>query len=212
MKCTKLFALLVILTAGAAHAQQAIVEDYVVNAQYRGEIKKGFKDLGRGKASYEPVGTTGFKVKMKGEVSHPDGSTTYAFTLIQTFALEGNSVKLVSTEKKEMNAAAAPHEPWITELVPFAYLARRLPVPNLEAGAGEGSRTLSYSGQTFTLAYAKSERQVEVSMLRNGDMTGKFFFTPGTPKGFATLEKFRMWFPKAKIMITFAVSKSSGSI
>ena len=211
MKCMSLFALLVILTAGAAHAQ-GIVEDYVVNAQYRGEIKKGFKDLGRGKASYEPVGTTGFKVKMKGEVSHPDGSTTYSFTLIQTFALEGNTVKLVATEKKEMNAAAAPHEPWISELVPFAYLARRLPVPNLDAGAGEGSRSLNYSGQTFTLNYAKSERQVEVSMLRNGEMTGKFFFTPGMPKGFAPLEKFRMWFPKAKIMITFAVSKSTGSI
>lgn len=208
---SRLFALLVILIAGAAHAQ-AVVEDYVVNAQYRGEIKKGFKDLGKGKASYEPVGSSGFKVKMKGEVSHPDGSTTYSFTLIQSFQLEGNSVRLVGTEKKEMNKDAAPHEAWIVELVPFAYLARRLPVPNLEAGGGEASRSLRYSGQTFTLNYAKSERQIEVSMLRNGEMTGKFFFTPGTPKGFAPLEKFRMWFPKAKIMITFAVTASTGTI
>lgn len=208
---SRLLALLVILIAGAAHAQ-AVVEDYVVNAQYRGEIKKGFKDLGRGKASYEPVGSSGFKVKMKGEVSHPDGSTSYSFTLIQSFQLEGNNVRLVGTEKKEMNKDAAPHEAWIVELVPFAYLARRLPVPNLEAGGGEASRSLRYSGQTFTLNYAKSERQIEVSMLRNGEMTGKFFFTPGTPKGFAPLEKFRMWFPKAKIMITFAVTASNGTI
>lgn len=208
---SRLSALLVILLAGAAHAQ-AVVEDYVVNAQYRGEIKKGFKDLGRGKASYEAVGGSGFKVKMKGEVSHPDGSTTYSFTLIQSFQLEGNNVRLLGTEKKEMSKDAAPHEAWIVELVPFAYLARRLPVPNLESGAGEASRSLRYSGQTFTLSYAKSERQVEVSMLRNGELTGKFFFAPGAPKAFATLEKFRMWFPKAKIMITFAVSASTGTI
>ena len=212
MKRAISFVLLVILMASAARAQ-AIVEDYVVNAQYRGEIKKGFKDLGRGKASYEAVGGSGFKVKMKGEVNHPDGTTTYSFTLIQTFQLEGNSVKLVSTEKKEMNPAAAPHEMWISELVPFAYLARRLPVPVLDgAGGGETSRTIRYAGQTFTLSYAKSERQIEVSMLRNGEMTGKFFFTPGAAKGFAPLDKFRMWFPKAKIMITFAVSKSTGSL
>lgn len=211
MKSASLMVLVVVLAAGAARAQ-AIVEDYVVNAQYRGEIKRGFKDLGRGKASYEAVGGSGFKVKMKGEVSHPDGSTSYSFTLIQAFQLEGNNVRLVGTEKKEMNKEAAPHEAWIVELVPFAYLARRLPVPNLEAGGGEASRMLRYAGQTFTLNYTRTERQVEVSMLRNGDITGKFFFTPGTHKGFAPLEKFRMWFPRAKIMITFAVSKSTGNI
>lgn len=211
MKLPASWVLLVLLASGVAHAQ-AVIEDYVVNAQYRGEIKKGFRDLGRGKASYESVGGSGFKVKMKGEVSHPDGTSTYSFTLIQSFQLEGNNVRLAGTEKKEMNAAAAPHEAWIVELVPFAYLARRLPVPNMDGGGGETSRTLRYAGQTFTLNYAKSERQIEVSMLRNGDLTGKFFFAPGAPRGFASLEKFRMWFPKAKIMITFAVSKTTGTI
>ena len=198
------------LALAVSASAQAVIEDYVVNAQYRGAVNKGFKDLGRGKASYEAVGGSGFKVKMKGEVNHPDGSSTYSFTLIQTFQLEGNNVRLVNTEKKEMNAAAAPHESWIVELVPFAYLARRLPVPAIEGG--DNSRTIRYQGQAFTLSYARSERQIEVSMLRNGELSGKFFFNPGTPKGFAGLEKFRMWFPKAKIMISFAVSKTTGSI
>ena len=207
MKTILCFAL---ATLCAAPAFAQVVEEYTVNAQYRGEIKKGFKDLGAGKASYEPVGGNGFKVKMKGEVKTPDGASTYAFTLIQSFALEGNGVKLVATEKKEMNEGAKPHESWITELVPFAYLVRRLPVPALDRG--ETSRDIRYAGQTFSLAYAKTERQVEVSLMRNGELSAKFFFAPGQPKGFATLEKFRMWFPKAKIMITFAVTKSTGSI
>jgi hypothetical protein len=205
------FALATLIAALPAVAADAVVEEYIVNAQYRdGAIHKAFRDLGRGKASYEPTGPASFRVKMKGEVRHPDGNTHYAFTLFQTFQLAGNDVKLTATEKRELNEHARPHESWISELVPFAYLARKLPIPAI---TGEDtSRTMRYQGTSFTLRYGKSERQVEVTLLKKDETVGKFFFSPGASKGWAPLDKFRMWFPRAKIMITFSVAKSSGTI
>lgn len=209
---THLFGLaLAALASAVPAAAEAVVEEYVVNAQYRdGAIHKAFRDLGRGKASYEPTGPASFRVKMKGEVQHPDGNIKYAFTLYQDFQLAGNDVKLLATERKDMNEHARPHEAWITELVPFAYLARKLPVPDVSGG--DTARTIRYQGQPFTLRYARSERQTEVTLLKKDETVGKFFFSPGSHRGWAPLDKFRMWFPRAKIMITFSVSKSTGKL
>src|ERR1043166_7880628 len=111
----------IVLALGLATVAQGagIIEDYHVNAQYRGGVKKGFADIGTGKAAYEPLGGASFRVKVKAEVKHPKEEKTYAFNISQTFELSGNDIRVLSTERKELNEAAAPHEHQIVEMLPF---------------------------------------------------------------------------------------------
>lgn len=192
--------------AAQALAGSGIVENYTINAQYRGGVKKGFQDLGSGKVAYESLGGSAFRVKVKGDVRHPNEDKEYSFRIYEKFSLAGNSVRLDGVEKKELNEHAAPHEARITELLPFAYLVRRLPAP--AATGGDASRTLSFNGQSYTLRYRTTETNTEVDLLRGDTQMGKFFLQPGTSGGFAKLEKFRMPLPAEELVVSFVTSDS----
>src|SRR4051794_13797251 len=99
-----------LLVSSAAVAATNVVETYEVNAQYRGAIKKGFRSIGNGKAAFQQLSANTFRVKAKADANHPDHKRHLALELWQTFRVDGNSVSLVSTEKKWFNKDAAPYE------------------------------------------------------------------------------------------------------
>jgi hypothetical protein len=198
------FALAVI--SGTAMAASGVVETYTVNAQYRGGVKKGFQDLGTGKVSYESIGPSAFRVRVKGEVRHPDQNKEYTFNISERYQISGNSVRETAVEKKQLNEHAKPHEQRITELIPFAYLVRQLPAP-ADTG-GDTSRALSYRGQQYTLRYRDTEKNREVELYRGESFLGKFFLEPGASGNFAKLEKFRLALPEEDLVVSFVVSDS----
>lgn len=196
-----LLALAVALASAGSAAAAGLVEDYSVNAQYRGAVKKGFQDIGSGKAAYEPLGGAAFRVKVKATVRHPKEDKEYAFNISQSYLVSGNAIRATATEKMELNATALPHERQITELLPFAYLARTLPVP-ADTG-GERSRSFSFNGQTYVLRYSNTERDHEVSLYRGSEPLGKFFLQPERTGQFAQLEKFRILLPSDDLVVSF---------
>lgn len=195
-----------LLTAGAAVAASGIVETYTVNAQYRGGVKKGFQDIGSGKVAYESLGPTAFRMRVKGEVKHPEEDKEYAFQISERYQVSGSSIRETAVEKKSLNEHAKPHEGRITELIPFAYLVRRLPAP--AATGGDPSHSLSFRGQNYTLRYRDTERNREVELYRGESFLGKFFLEPGADGNFARLEKFRLALPEEDLVISFVVSDS----
>lgn len=197
---------LALVSGGAAFAASGIVEDYTVNAQYRGGVKKGFRDLGTGKAAYEPMGGSAFRVRVKGHVKHPDEPKEYTFELSGRYQLSGNAIRELGVDKKKMNDHAARHEQRITELVPFAYLVRQLPAP--AGNGGERSRSLTFRGQTYTLRYRDTERNREIDLYRGESFLGKFFLVSGSSGGFARLEKFRLALPEEDLVVSFVVNNA----
>src|SRR5688500_12510199 len=99
-----------VVATGAAVAASGVVETYTVNAQYRGGVKKGVQDLGTGKVSYEPMGSSAFRVRVKGEVRHPEEDKAYSFNISERYQLSGNTVSATAVEKKQLNEHAKPHE------------------------------------------------------------------------------------------------------
>ena len=192
-------------TCTAAFAA-GLAEEYSVNAQYRGAVNKGFRQLGTGSASYESLGGSAFRVRAKGEVKHPENDKIYQFDIAQTFRVNGDSVSLTGTEKKQINAAAAPHESRISELIPFAYLVRLMPAPD---EGGDPVRTLSYRGQTYALRYRNAEGRTEVDLYKGDSLVGKFFMAgplvAGRP---ARVSKFRINIPEEKLMVSFITSNA----
>lgn len=187
--------------AAWAVAGSAVVEQYDVNAQYRGGVKKGFPELGQCKGSYLEVGPGAFQVKIKGQVRHPEENKMYEFDVRQTFSLEGDQIRMTSQEKLELNEHAKPNEDRITEVVPFAYMVRHLPLPKQGAGAPE--RAFHYGGQLYTLRYAQVEGRSEVSLFRGEDLRGKFFLVPGRDAQFSDLVKFRVLLPGEQLVVSF---------
>ena len=194
------------LCLAAPLAAQGLVESYTVNAQYRGGVKKGFQDLGSGKVAYEPLGGAAFRVRAKGEVRHPEEDKDYAFKIYERFEVQGNAVRTTAVEKKELNEHARAHEGKITEVLPFAYLVRQLPVP---AGDGDASRTFNYQGQQYTLRYRMVESKREVDLYRGETFLGKFFLeSDPAPGRMAKLEKFRIALPEEDLVVSFVVNSS----
>lgn len=190
---------------GAAVSVHAagFVETYAVNAQYRGAVKKGYQEIGEGKVAYDALEGTGFRVRALGQVRHPDDGRVYAFKAYESFELSGSTITSTGVERRELNEHARPHEEKITEVMPFAYLVRVLRPPR---GDGDPTRTFTFRQKLYTLRWRRTERNVEVDLLRDDTLVGKFFLLPGTGP-VAPLEKFRIPIPAEKLVVSFIVAE-----
>lgn len=195
----------VAFAAGAAHALE-VVETYAVNAQYRGAVKKGFRDLGAGSVRYVALDPATFRVEVNAVVRHPEERREFRFRIHETFRLEGRRLSGVRLERAELNAAARPHEDEVRELLPFAYLVRKLEAP--AHTGGERSRTIRFRGHPYTIRYRTTERNEEAELYRGNTLRGKFFMEKGR-RTFAALEKFRIWLPDEELMVSFIVTDST---
>ena len=189
--------------SGPVWSAQPISEQYMVNAQYRGGVKKGFSDIGRGHAVYQQLSPMSFKVEVEGRAHHPNKSNDYVFDMSQTFQVAGNEIRLTGTEKMNLNENAKQNEAQLTEMMPFAYLARTLPVPG---GGGDQTRMLNYRGQSYALRYRQAEGALEVTVYRGEEMLGKFFLGSDPGPQMAQLQKFRVAIPEDHLMVSFVVT------
>jgi hypothetical protein len=188
------------LLAGQA---RGFVEDYRVNAQYRGSLKKGFQDLGTGKVSYQSLGSTAFRVHAAATVRHPKQSKQYTFDVDESFDVSGNVIHSTALVRDDMNENARPHERRIREVLPFAYLVRYLPPPS---ETGDPSRHFTYEGQSYTLRYRHTEKNIEAELFRGEVFLGKFFLLADAGWRPAAMEKFRIALPEEDLVASFIVT------
>jgi hypothetical protein len=184
-----------------------VTDKFIVNAQYRGAVKKGLKGIGNGSVEYEPTGENEYKVTVHGEVRHPEDDKTYEFEVSQSFKLTGNRLELLG-EDKNLNSHAMEQERYIIQVVPFAFLARFLPPP---AQGTDPVRTFLFDNSRFDLRYRKTEKQHEIELFKDDENVGKFFLAAGWKPGNEGFEKFRIPFPREQLMVSFVVKETVAS-
>lgn len=165
----------------------AIVEQYRLNAQYRGTVKKGFNDIGRGYGSYLPGASGQFSVKLDGSVEDPESKDIYKFYLEMTFQAQNGQIRDLGNKNKYSSNAQDYHDR-VEKVVPFIHLVKFTPPPR---PGEEPTRIYRYRGKEYHLRYMTAERNIEATLNEGDTMIGKFFLSrdPATPLG---IEKFRV--------------------
>lgn len=167
----------VVVPAGEAPASQAlapgaVVEQYKVNAQYRGGVKKGFSDIGKGTAVFTPQDGSRFSVKLDGSVENPESKEQYSFWLDMDFQYTASGQIKVLRNGSRYSSRAIEYRERIEKVVPFVYLVKFQPLP---APDGEPSRGFRFAGTEYVLRYVPTERHVEASLYEGDSLVGKFF-------------------------------------
>jgi hypothetical protein len=166
----------------------AVVEQYKVNAQYRGGVKKGFSDIGRGTAVFVPQEGARFWVKLDGTVENPENKEQYTFWLDMEFQqTAAGSIKVLRNGSR-YSSRAIEYRERIEKVVPFVYLAKFTQLPGADA---EPSRAYRFAGVDYVMRYVPTERHVEASLYEGDALVGKFFLLKGDRLPL-TFEKFRV--------------------
>ena len=163
------------------------VEQYTLNAQYRGTVKKGFSDIGRGFAVFSPQQSGRFTVKMEGTVHDPESQEAYGLWIDMDFESNGKDVREVAN-RSHYTANVGDYRPRVEKVIPFVYLVKFTRPPN---EGGENTRSYRFRGTEYTLRYLPTDRNTEATLYEGDTMVGKYFLTrtPSTPLG---IEKFRV--------------------
>lgn len=183
----------VVMPAGVVPAPQpmtpgSVVEQYRVNAQYRGGVKKGFSDIGRGTAVFTPQGGARFSVKLDGTVENPEDKEQYSFWLDMDFqSTAAGQIKILRNGSR-YSTRAIEYRERIEKVVPFVYLVKFLPIPGTDA---EPTRGFRFAGTEYVLRYVPTERHVEASLYEGDSLVGKFFLLRGDRLPLV-FEKFRV--------------------
>jgi hypothetical protein len=163
-------------------------EEYHLNAQYRGTVKKGFSDIGQGGATYTPLGNGQFNVRLNGTVRHPENRDTYEFKVDMDFQIRGSDLRILQN-RSQYNARAAEYRGRVERVVPFAFLVKYTPVP---ASGSEPAYSYRFNGTDYVMRYAPTERHIEASLYDGDSMVGKFFLRRDARTPPLVFEKFRV--------------------
>ena len=171
----------IVAPAGAA------VEQYKLNAQYRGGVKKSFSDIGNGHGVYMPQAGGSFAVKLEGAVKDPESDDVYEFFVDMDFQSNGAQVREVKN-RSHYSRNAGEYRDRVEKVIPFIYLVKFTQPPR---DGQELSRVYRFRGHEYTLRYLTTERNVEATLYEGDTLVGKFFLERGerTPFG---IEKFRV--------------------
>lgn len=168
-----------------APAARADVMEFTVNAQYRGLIKKSFPDIGGGRLTDTGKAAGEFRISGRADVTHPtEKGREYHMELDMSFSLEGGRLREMKNGSS-CNKGAEQALRTTEKILPFVHVAKW-------ASADKGEQ-LSYhtSGGSFTLKFGRTKRNLEATLLEDGQMVGKFFMFPGNGLPRA-MEKFRI--------------------
>ena len=163
------------------------VEQYRLNAQYRGTVKKGFSDIGKGYAVFSP-GTAGqFAVKLEGSVEDPENHDVYNFFLDMSFQTSNGQIR-DGRNKNHYSSNAQDYHDRVEKVVPFIHLVKFTPPPRPDQ---EPTRVYRYRGSEYRLRYMTAEHNIEATLYEGDTLVGKFFLSrePTTP---LAIEKFRV--------------------
>lgn len=177
------------------------VDEFTVNAQYRGAIKKSFKDVGGGKIEYMTTGKDDFRVRVTGLITNPDTNEKYELDLDMTFSLDGSKVN-VSENRNRFDESTEWTRARIERTLPFLYLVRAY-VPDGRRGM---TREYFYKGRVCTIRYGQTERNLEASVYDRDELIGKVFLKRSGKGPLAHMEKFRVPAPD-DVMVSFIVDR-----
>lgn len=165
-----------------------VVESYILNAQYRGGVKKGFPNIGTGTGRYLPGDQNQFEVKLDGKVENPDDHRLYEFRLDMAFRMIGNNIQVVRNGN-HYSDNADDYKDRVEKVIPFVHLVKFSPMPRQ---GEEPARSFRYKGEEFSLRYVYTEKHVEASLYEQDNLVGKFFMTRDQRQLPLSFEKFRV--------------------
>lgn len=168
------------MAAGTACADQ---QSFIVNAQYRGVVKKAFTDIGNGELNDSGRGAS-FRVQGRADVEHPQQKNKrYHLDIDMAFRQAGGTIQETANNSR-CNPGSEAALSTTEKLIPFAHIAKWLPEGEM------GAQTFNTPRGTFTLSLAQTERNLEATITENGRMAGKFFLVGSSvPR---RIEKFRI--------------------
>jgi hypothetical protein len=163
-------------------------EVYEVGAQYRGGMKKTFKELGRGVLSCATIAPDRFAVALEATVRHPRTDELLELSIDREYRLDGDRVRKVR-ENDQFNAAAQRHRKRFIDTVALAYLVK-WHTPRTHAGPWP-ARTYRIDGHRFSFGYAPSGRWLEATLRGPDGIVGKLFLR-SHDGGVRPIDKFRV--------------------
>lgn len=160
-------------------------ERFVIDAQYRGLVRKNFPEIGTAGLSFATEAGGAFRVSGSGRVVHPqDNSKVFEVTLDMRFRVRGGRVESV-TSQNSCSRGSEELRASIERLLPFIYLVQHLPAP-------QGKRhALGTPGGACTMVYGGSAARPEVVVMSGSAQLGKFFLSRAGA-GPVRLERFRV--------------------
>jgi hypothetical protein len=172
----------------AAAGSGTVVEQYQVNAQYRGGIKKGFRDIGRGRATYLALGGSRFSIRLEASVENPDNHEVFTMVVDMDFQASGPSIRATRNDSR-YSANAVEYRDRVERVVPFVYLVKFTSMP---VAGEEPSRLFRFKGVEYVMRYVPTEKHVEASLFEGDSLVGKFFLLKDGGRQPVLFEKFRV--------------------
>ncbi len=164
-----------------------IREEYAINAQYRGTVKKAYMDIGQAWVSLDITGQDRFTVKSAGKVTDPENKGhTYELSIDSDFKVEGNRIDRTA-DRSTFNADAEKHRERLLQDMPFFYIAKHTAYPAVTSK----DTVWRLNSQDYTVRHVRTGGEIQFTILERGTMIGKFFLEPseGIPH---TIKKFRV--------------------
>lgn len=168
--------------AGAAWAD---TQSFTVNAQYRGMVKKAFRDIGTGTLTNTGSAQGNVRISGHARVDHPkEEGRVYDMTLDMNLRITGNQVQEISNNSR-CNPGSEEALSTTQKIAPFVHVAKWA-----KSDQSTGQRFTTNRG-TFNMRFAETDRNLEATLYEGERMVGKFFMEPGDnlPR---KLEKFRI--------------------
>jgi hypothetical protein len=175
----------VIIPAVPTAPAGGIVEQYTLNAQYRGTVRKGFPDIGKGFGLYQPQREGRFSVRLEGTVHDPEDKSIYELHVDMDFEATGREVRELAN-RSHYSHNATDYRDRVERVIPFVHLVKFTRPPT-----DREERAYRFRGVDYTLRYMPTDRNIEATLYQSDTMIGKFFLEKGaaTPLG---IEKFRV--------------------
>lgn len=182
MKSSTMIVAACLVVGGAAYAD---TQSFTVNAQYRGVVKKAFRDIGTG--TLTDTGAAQGEVRLSGHarVDHPkEEGRVYDMTIDMNLRIRGNQIQELSNRSR-CNPGSEEALATTQKIAPFVHIAK------WARSDGSTGQTFTTPRGTFNVRFAQTDRNLEVTLSEGERMVGKFFMDPGDnlPR---KLEKFRI--------------------
>ncbi|MBI4870234.1 MAG: hypothetical protein HY814_01555, partial [Candidatus Riflebacteria bacterium] len=163
-------------------------EEYSVNAQYRGTVKKAFMDIGQAWVSFDTKSASDFGIRASGSVTDPENrARKYELDLDADFRRNGNTIDRLA-DRSKFNSEAEKHRDRVLKDLPFIYIAKYTPFPPVTSR----DTTWTLNGQDFVVRHVRADGgEVQVTLLERGGMIGKIFLEPDEAIPH-TIKKFRV--------------------
>lgn len=186
MQSTSLWCAAALIALGG-QAALADTQNFTVNAQYRGMVKKAFTNIGSGELKDTGSGPGGsFRLTGHAHVDHPrEKGRVYDLRIEMAFRQRGSTIEEVSNRNR-CNPGSEEALRTTEKMMPFVHVAKWI-----SPDRGSGTSITTPRGK-FQVRLGETQRNLEVTVSEGDRMTGKFFMEPDNGQLPRRMEKFRI--------------------